>query len=320
MFALRGRVRALFAGSRNLVRIAYRDPEHLPERLALNAVERLGEPSLAWAQGALAARPGEHPAVLAEELRRQSASVARIDGAVAGTPFFVALVPGYLGYLLQEAQMVMRMAALYGCDPRELRAAAELLSLRGLHPTVDAAAAALEACRTAPLPERPERRRPLRHWVRSVYAVLVLGGFLSPRGDRATTPERSKLVVASMFVLGVGSWIVTWVFPVTFMLLMAWGCESNARDLGRRALAFYGGGKETTDAAIASARSGPEPGLRLRRVVRAIALALSIALPVAFVAYADHIRNTTGVNAFAAAGALVALSLVIATTVVARRG
>src|SRR5437016_2605898 len=142
----RARVRALFAGSGALVRIVYRDPEHVPERLTLKAVQRLGEPSLRWADEALAVRPAADPAVLGDDLRRQSAHVARIDGAIAGTPFFIALVPGYLGYLWQEALMVLRIAALHGRDPRELRAAAELLALRGVHPTVDAAEAALKAC------------------------------------------------------------------------------------------------------------------------------------------------------------------------------
>jgi hypothetical protein len=149
--------------------------------------------------------------------------------------------------------------------------------------------------------------------------VLVFGGFLSPRADRATPRKHGKLLAAGGLMVGAVVWIVTWVFPLTFMLLMAWGCESNARDLGRRALSFYGGGEETARAAIAAAHSGYHAGREKRRVLRTIALVLSIALPVAFVAYADHIRNKTGVTALAAAGALVALSVVLATTVVARR-
>lgn len=33
-------------------------------------------------------------------------------------------------------------------------------------------------------------------------------------------------------------WVIAWVLPVTFMLALAWGCDSNARQLGRRALVF----------------------------------------------------------------------------------
>ena len=63
--------------------------------------------------------------MIAEELRTQSAQVARIDGAITGTPFLIALVPGYLGYLWQEGRMVLRTAALYGRDPRELDTSAD---------------------------------------------------------------------------------------------------------------------------------------------------------------------------------------------------
>jgi hypothetical protein len=53
--------------------------------------------------------------------------------------------------------------------------------------------------------------------------------------------------------------------------------------------------------------------------VSPVTLILSVAVPVAFVAYADHVRNTTGINAVGAAGAVVALSLVIAMALLARR-
>ena len=77
--------------------------------------------------------------VIAEELRIQTAQVARIDGAVAGTPFLIALVPGYLAYLWQEGVMERRIAALYGFDPRDVETSAKILVLRGVHPTLDAA-------------------------------------------------------------------------------------------------------------------------------------------------------------------------------------
>ena len=72
--------------------------------------------------------------MIAEELRTQTAQVARIDGAVSGTPFLIALIPGYLSYLREEGRMVLRTAALYGRDPRELETSAEVLVLRGVHP------------------------------------------------------------------------------------------------------------------------------------------------------------------------------------------
>ena len=76
---------------------------------------------------------------MAEELRHQSATVARIDGAIAGTNYCVAIVPGYLGYLWQEAMMVLRAAALYDRDPRQLTTAANSVT-PGVHPSPEASA------------------------------------------------------------------------------------------------------------------------------------------------------------------------------------
>ena len=164
--------------------VAYRDPEHVAERIALNSTHSLGEPSLEWAQRVRKEREGVPRAVIAEQLRTDSAKVAAIDGAIAATPFLIALVPGYLLYLRQEARMVLRTAALYDRDPRELETAAEMLALRGVHPTVDAARSALLPVRDTPMPEKPAARRPWRTWVRSIYVLLIYGGFLSAPSDK----------------------------------------------------------------------------------------------------------------------------------------
>jgi hypothetical protein len=50
--------------------------------------------------------------------------------------------------------------------------------------------------------------------------------------------------------------------------------------------------------------------------VRGTLLVLSIAIPIGFVGYADHVRNSTGINWLAALGAL---SMVIAASVLANR-
>ena len=50
-----------------------------------------------------------------------------------------------------------------------------------------------------------------------------------------------------------------------------------------------------------------------------MALFLSVAIPIGFIAVADHYRQSTGINWLGALGALVALSLVIAVAVAAGR-
>jgi hypothetical protein len=310
-----GRVRSGFAASKSMLHVALRDPEHIPERLTLYANEHLAEPSREWADAARRERPDTPPAEIAEELRVQSAKVARLDGAIAGTPFFIALVPGYVAYLWQEGRMGLRIAALYGREPASLRTAAEMLVLRGVHPTADEAEAALEQVRAVPLPDKPDERRPLRSWVHSVRQILVFGGFLAPSPDERPTKLRTALGV----LLAATLWIVTCLFPVSLMIALAWGCETHARQLGRRVVAFYGGEAETPQKAISLAERIRDRGHDKRQLVRGAALALSFAVPIAFVVYANHVRQDTGISWVAALGALVALAIVIATSVIASR-
>ncbi len=152
--------------------------------------------------------------------------------------------------------------------------------------------------------------------MRSIYAMLIFGGFLSAPTEEEDkgSPWRMKAVVG--FLIGAVIWAITWILPVSFMIAMAWGCESHARGLGHRTMTFYGG-----EGAIAEAAGGEDgdSGRTRRDILRGALLALSIAVPIAFIAYADHVRQTTGINWLGALGALVAASLVIATTVIARR-
>ena len=150
--------------------------------------------------------------------------------------------------------------------------------------------------------------------------ILVFGGFLSPPSSRDIDHPHARLLAAVGLIVGAAVWVLTWVFPVTFMVFMAWGCERDARQMGWKALAFYGGEATTAEAAIAAARLRRDEGHHWRQLVRAGTLALSVALPIAFIAIAIRYRNTHGpFQPVSIAGALVALSLVIAITVAVNR-
>jgi hypothetical protein len=149
--------------------------------------------------------------------------------------------------------------------------------------------------------------------------VLLFGGFLSAPSDVRDESSHAWLKASVGFVFGAAVWVTTWVLPVTFMVAMAWGCESHARQLGRRALLFYDGDADSAQAAIAAAKGHHDRGHGKREILRAAILVLSVAIPIAFVAYADHIRNSTGVNWVGALGALVAVSLVLAASVLSSR-
>jgi len=315
----RGRAAAAVGGTGGFVRLVYRDPEHVTERMTLYAAQRLGPPSREWAQAKQQADPDTPKVQLADDLRAQSANVARIDGAVAGTPFFIALVPGYVAYLWQEGRMALRTAALYGRDPSDPRTTAEMLALRGVHPTPEQAAAALDAVRDAPPPPKPTARRPLSVWVRAVKSLLIFGGFIDPPEEEEHEVAHPKLKAAGGIAIGTAIWLTTWVLPLTFMIAMAWACESHTRQLGRRVLLYYDGDADSARDAIREADDKTDHGHDRRQILRAVALFLSVAIPIGFIAVVDHYRQSTGFNWVGALGALVALSLVIAVAVVAGR-
>lgn len=180
--------RALSEG-RRLARIAYRDPEHVSERITLNGAQQLGEESTEWATRARRERPDVPRGVIAEETRIQTARVARLDGAVAGTPFLIALVPGYLAYLWQEGVMERRIAALYDRDAGDLQTSAEILVLRRVHPTVEAAHAALRK-----VIAEPSRRSPPSGG-RCVFGCAASTGCLSLEGS--SPPPKTTISATS---------------------------------------------------------------------------------------------------------------------------
>ena len=126
-----------------------------------------------------------------------------------------------------------------------------------------------------------------------------------------------KTTIGALFGLTV--WVITWVFPLSFMIAMAWGCDASARDLGRRALIFYDAESDSAQAAIAAAKQQRDAGEKKRQIVRTIVLILSVAIPIAFIAFVDHERQNTGITPLTGLGGLVALSLVIAAAVIVTR-
>jgi hypothetical protein len=312
-------VRVVTDVPRQMIRVAYRDPEHLCERLTLQAVHRLAEPSLVWAEEVRASHPDSDFGDIVEGLGTQSARIARMQGMVAGTPFYLALVPGYMNYLWQEARMTLRLAALYGRDPGILHTAAELLLLRGVYATTEEAEIGLLAVEEMGMPTKPQKRRPMRLWIECGRRMLVFGGFIGPPSGQEHHGLRGWLRDAAELALGVAMWAVTWIFPVTFMIMMAWGCETHSRQLFKRARGYYAAEEPPPD-------DPPEPGhgwrARVpskREAVSAAGLALSIAIPAGFFAYAIHVRNKFGLTWVTALGLLVALSVVTAAAVYGSR-
>ena len=218
--------------------------------------------------------------------------------------------------------MGLRTAALYGRDPATLRTTAEMLALRGVHPHPREAAAALEAVRDAPPPDKPDRRRPLRVWVRSVSALLIFGGFMSPpshedEAARGRAPQAQGRRAA--WRIGGGDLADHLGLPDHLHDRHGLGLREPHPPARPRVLLFYDGEADDARDAIKAAKERKRQGPQAPSQHSDRALRLSIALPLGFIGVADYYRQRTGVNWIGALGGLVALSLVIATAVVASR-
>jgi hypothetical protein len=209
--------------------------------------------------------------------------------------------------------MNLRLAALFGRDPCDLRTSAELLALRGVHPTVEAAEAELIAVRDTERPSRPGRRRPLRVWVHSIRRLLVFGGFLSPPKRERPHGFLAWARTVGTVLIGVAGRVITSVLLLTLMALMAWGCESHTRQLSRQAMALYATRNPSSTGPITAARAWIGGGAR--QIFSGLAVTVSILVPIGFLIYAVHVRDTAGLNWQSGLGALVAVSLVIAMAV-----
>ena len=300
------------------LRSALREPDHVPERLLLRATERSAASCVAWARAVLAS--GRDVADVARTEYWLTVHVARLNGAIAGTPFFIALVPAYLVFLEHEYRLFMKLAALVGRDPTDLSVAADYLVLRGVHRSHSEALAALEEVRDAPAAP-PDDRRPIKYWYRSVISIMVFAGFLS-----APDPDESKQRTVGTVLRSIGGllfagglWVLTWVFPLSFMVLMSWTCERDARSLGESALEHFGlqGVEKLTRAEKRERVKSMTWKTRVFNLIRALFLLVTLAVPLSLVGGSImNKRWSFGWNLPETTGALAGLALVIGITVI----
>jgi len=295
------------------LRIALRDPEHVPERLLLRVTERVAVPCSKWAQRVRSDSGGISDAATREYWR--TVHMARMNGAVAGTPFFIALVPAYLVFLEQEYRLFLKLAALAGRDPADLTVAADFLVMRGVHKTQAESLEALQLVKDTPA-EAPTDRRPVKYWYQSVMTILVYAGFLSapdPDGKKDSGFVARLKMLLGFAVAGV-IWMLTWVFPLSFMVLMSWNCERDARNLGQASLEHWG--LDATDKLTRAEKKQRRREMSWRErafnLARGLLFVATLAVPFYLIGGAIvGGRWSLSWNVPAAAGALAAVALVI---------
>jgi hypothetical protein len=189
------------------------EPDRTPEWVALAALERFGPQAERWVQ---IAGPGHAPAKLAKIAVRKHVRLARLEGGALGVAGGFGAAADLVALLWIQSRMVFYVAAAFGFDPRDPMRPAELLFLQGVYPSPAEARSALDGA---------GKRMALALTEKAVY------------GKRD-----SRLAVRLMRYGGTklakhyGGRLI----PVLSAPIGAVQNAGAAKDLGRRALAYYG--------------------------------------------------------------------------------
>jgi len=287
--------RAGLAALRRLVRA---HPERLPEYMALFATHQQAPSVREWAERhPVALSSPEHDRLL-REMRHDLLAFSRINGALSGTPFFIALVPAYVSVLREQARAALRIGALHGRDPGAPERPAELLVFLDVYPNVPAAEASLVRIRLPSTSESSGLRQVggPRAWIEVVAQVLILAGFIEPSPDK-TKPRRATRALRT--VLALGLWALTWIVPITFMLFMSYACEGRTRKVFDRALGYYGDVEVDKDEWKRSSSQW-----RRERPVRALLLGVTLLIPLGLAGYVAQTESSGWIKALGGLAAL----------------
>jgi hypothetical protein len=248
--------------------------------------------------------PEATPGELADEVRAEAVRFARTNGALAGTPFLIALVPAFVSVLWEQARMAMKIAALHDRDPARPEFASEVLYLRGIYATPDAATRALSRLDAAPARARASPAMKLRSWIQLIYLILILAGFL-PTPDVAeqrSASHRARFIRNSI----AAAWLaVTWVVPITCMIAMSHSCAHDTQVLATRSIDYY-----------RSDHAASQPGRRPARARaplggHALILVASLAIPLGLITLAVldpiHHAHLVAISGFLGLGLVTAM-------------
>jgi hypothetical protein len=190
-------------------------PERAAEHIALAAAERLAPQAARWAARGHGAGRGPHE--LAEETVRKHVRMAAAEGGALGIGGIVTVVPDLLALAWIQSRMVLYVAAAHGFDPTHPMRPAELLALQGFYETAAEAREALDGT------GRPLAVAMVDARIRRGRERALVSRLLRYAGRRVATRAASRFV------------------PLASAPIAAAGNAGATRDLGHRALRFYGG-------------------------------------------------------------------------------
>ena len=189
------------------------EPVRAPEYIALAAAERFGPQAEEWVR---IAGPGHTPQQLARVAFKKHVRLARLEGGALGIGGAVTAGPDLVALLWIQSRMVFYIAAACGYDPHHPMRPAELLTLQGVYPSAAEARRALDGVGKRMAVAMAERAVSARN--EAIH--LRLAKYAAKRMARRYAGRLVPLIGA----------------PI--------GAMQNAgatKELGRRALAYYGG-------------------------------------------------------------------------------
>lgn len=191
-------------------------PERAPELIALAAAERFAGPAENWVR---IAGPGHTQESLAKEAYKKHVRLARAEGLAMGLGGIVTSALNLGGLAWIQARMVFYIGAAHGYDPRHPMRPAELLALWEVYDTPAEARSSLDG-------------------IGKTMAASLVGRQLSKSGERKLSEQLMKYVAKRMVKRGAGRLI-----PFIGAPISAVQNGGSTKDLGRAALAYYGGGE-----------------------------------------------------------------------------
>jgi hypothetical protein len=244
--------------ARRLLRTVRADPRHMPERMAVFAVEFLGSSAAEWTaqrrseQSEDAADTDE----LEQQVVRRGVRSSVVEGSFLGGPF-MALVPiAFCGALLAQLRMVLELAALSGRDPGDEAVVADLLVIQGVHPTVAQAEEALREARPAAVNAGPRAG-----WWSTVRRQAYLLGLVTPQ-DHPRGRMRRAAVWAGTIALVLIGFVVPFVW-VPVCAEMYRHATNQLAGVAIRHFSQHGGTGVLPPDRPARQRATPRPGFLL---------------------------------------------------------
>lgn len=248
---------------RRLLKDLRSDAVNLPERLAEFAIRETGQ--RVDTSVATLRKDGASKADLRATLVNRAVRRTVAVGAVVGGPFLVFIPVAFCAALLSQLRLALELGAAEGYSPTEYRRAADLLFLQGVHPSPDAAHAAMTRAKGTTTPGRRSG------WLGMVLRMAYLLGILT-KGKK-----RSRLRVVGGYVYLVTLLLLGMVAPLIWIPAMGWSYRQATIALAQRSIAHYS--PDTPSTLDGLERASTKPGSRvstptLGALIRAVLMAL----------------------------------------------